>query len=261
MRLGVFENILSERNEGITMYKIKTKLFGRIAVVTALSLGLTASAVGVASASSRGHHWGHDRHSLAQTSSAEVVGVVSTYVAGSSISILAKGSTTPTTYTLTSATTIAGLATGTTLASSAVVELTLSTTTPVTVTAIKVKVPCAQKIEGVVSTYVAGSSISILAKGSTTPTTYTLTSATTIAGLATGTTLASSAVVELTLSTTTPVTVTAIKVKVPCDGHSNVRNGGRSEFRGSNSQGSSHHGFGGKGSREHNGSGSANFRN
>lgn len=183
----MFENILSERNEGITMYKIKTKLFGRIAVVTALSLGLTASAVGVASASSRGHHWGHDRHSLAQTSSAEVVGVVSTYV--------------------------------------------------------------------------AGSSISILAKGSTTPTTYTLTSATTIAGLATGTTLASSAVVELTLSTTTPVTVTAIKVKVPCDGHSNVRNGGRSEFRGSNSQGSSHHGFGGKGSREHNGSGSANFRN
>jgi uncharacterized membrane protein YgcG len=124
-------------------------------------------------------------------------------------------------YALTSATTITGLATGVTLASPDRVVLELSTTTPVTVTSIKVKTPCAAKVEGTVSAYVAGTSISILSKDSTTPVVYALTSATTITGLATGVTLASPDRVVLELSTTTPVTVTSIKVGghgSKCDG-------------------------------------------
>ena len=221
--LSLFENILSERNEGITMYKIKTKVASRVAVAAALSMGITAGAVGVASASPFGHHSdGHDGNGWTQ-SQTKVEGIVSAYTAGASISIQSKGSTTPTNYLLTSATTITGLATGATLASGAEVELVVSTTLPATVpptvTAIKVETPKIMKIEGIVTAYTAGATISIQPKGSTTPTNYLLTSATTITGLATGATLASGAEVELVVSTTLPATVpptvTAIKVETP----------------------------------------------
>jgi hypothetical protein len=121
------------------MYKIKTKAVGRVAAAAALSFGLAASAVSVASASSQGHHSSrHDSGAFTSYQSNRVEGTVSAYVAGTSISILSKGSTTPVVYALTSATTITGLATGVTLASPDRVVLELSTTTPVTVTSIKV---------------------------------------------------------------------------------------------------------------------------
>jgi len=41
---------LDNSTEGITMYEFKTRTFGRVAVATLLSLGLTAGAVSVASA-------------------------------------------------------------------------------------------------------------------------------------------------------------------------------------------------------------------
>ncbi|HEY5303268.1 MAG TPA: hypothetical protein VIJ86_04350 [Acidimicrobiales bacterium] len=192
------------------MNKIRTKVAGRVAVVAALSLGFTVGAVGVASASSVGHR-GQDW----TQSQSWVKGIVSSYTAGSSISITSEGSTTPVTYTLTSATTIAGLATGATLVTGDKVSLVLSTTTPVTVTSITVKTPEMQWIKGVVSAYTAGSSISITSEGSTTPVTYTLTSATTIAGLATGATLVTGDKVSLVLSTSAPTTVTSINVEMP----------------------------------------------
>jgi hypothetical protein len=144
-----------------------------------------------------------------------IEGVVSAYVAGTSISILSDGSATPTTYALTSATTVTGLATGVTLAAGATVDLWLSSTTPVTVASIKAETPKTVCVKGVVSAYVAGTSISILSDGSATPTTYALTSATTVTGLATGVALAAPAVVALQLSATTPVTVTSVKVETP----------------------------------------------
>ncbi len=192
------------------MNMIRTKVAGRVAVVAALSLGFTVGAVGVASASSngqRGQNW--------TQSQSWVKGTVSAYIAGTSISITSDGSTTPVVYTLTSATTITGLATGATLAVGDNVSLVLSTTTPVTVTSINVKTPKVQCIKGTVSAYIAGTSISITSDGSTTPVVYTLTSATTITGLATGATLAVGDNVSLVLSTTTPVTVTSINVKTP----------------------------------------------
>ena len=133
----LFENILSECNEGNTMYKIKTKAVGRVAAAAALSFGLAASAVSVASASSQGHHSSrHDSGAFTSYQSNRVEGTVSAYVAGTSISILSKDSTTPVVYALTTATTITGLAAGATLASPDRVVLELSTTTPVTVTSI-----------------------------------------------------------------------------------------------------------------------------
>jgi hypothetical protein len=190
--------------------KMTKNASGRLAVATLLSFGLSAGIMGVASASSNRHHDGHDS---SWTLGGSVQGVVTGYVAGSSIAIEAQGSTTSTTYALTSATTVTGLATGASLLNSKVVLL-LSTTTPVTVLSIKVETPKSPCIQGVVTGYVAGSSIAIEAQGSTTSTTYALTSATTVTGLATGASLLNSKVVLL-LSTTTPVTVLSIKVETP----------------------------------------------
>ena len=141
MRLGLFENILNECNEGNTMYKIKTKAAGRIVAAAALSFGLAASAVGVASASSQGHHSRHHEGAFTSYQLNRVEGTVSAYVAAAgtangSISILSKHSTTPVVYVTTPATTITGLAASATLASPDKVVLVLSTTTPVTVTSI-----------------------------------------------------------------------------------------------------------------------------
>ena len=144
-----------------------------------------------------------------------VEGTVSAYSAGASISILTKGSTTPTVYTLTSSTTIKGLGSGDTIASPDRVVLELSATSSTTVTAIWVAVPRPVWVEGTVSAYSAGASISILTKGSTTPTVYTLTSSTTVKGLGSGDTLASPDRVALELSATSSTTVTEILVFVP----------------------------------------------
>jgi len=267
MRLGLFENILNECNEGNTMYKIKTKAAGRIVAAAALSFGLAASAVGVASASSQGHHSRHHEGAFTSYQLNRVEGTVSAYVAAAgtangSISILSKHSTTPVVYVTTPATTITGLAASATLASPDKVVLVLSTTTPVTVTSIKVKTPCAARVEGTVSAYVAAAgtangSISILSKHSTTPVVYVTTPATTITGLAASATLASPDKVVLVLSTTTPVTVTSIFVAghgSKCDGSkfgnekSNDRSFGRGgaqtrDFGGRN--------FGGRNSSKH----------
>jgi len=241
------------------MFRIKTKVAGRVVVATLLSVGLAASTAGIASASQRGHHSSRYQHdSTTQSQGSWAFGVVSTYVAGTSISILAKGSTTPMTYALTAATTITGLDAGATLASPDRVVLVLSATTPVTVTSIKVEAPRPTGAFGVVSTYVAGTSISILAKGSTTPMTYALTAATTITGLDAGATLASPDRVVLVLSATTPVTVTSIKV-LPAQSGSNGRDCGHHS-------GGANHSFGGRGSfgrGNHSGGGSSwngNFR-
>ena len=123
------------------MSTFTTEVAGRIAVAAVLSLGITAGSIGIASASSNGH--GRVDHASAGSSwtyANRVNGVVTGYVAGASITIAPRGGTTATTYTLTSATTIAGLATGASLVNNDV-SLTLSTTTPTTVVSIKVEAP------------------------------------------------------------------------------------------------------------------------
>jgi len=74
-------------------------------------------------------HSRHDSGAFTSYQSNRVEGTVSAYVAGTSISILSKDSTTPVVYALTTATTITGLAAGATLASPDRVVLELSTTT------------------------------------------------------------------------------------------------------------------------------------
>ena len=121
--------------KGNGMKMTKKNVAVRAAVATLLSVGLSAGAIGIASASPRGDH---ARHASTWTVRTTHEGVVTGYVAGSSISVQTDDSTTSTTYVLTSATTITGLAAGASLLNSKVV-LTLSTTTPATVLSIKVE--------------------------------------------------------------------------------------------------------------------------
>ena len=97
------------------------------------------------------------------------------------------------------------------------------------------------KIEATVSTYTAGSLITVFVNGSTTPTTYTLTSATTITGLATGATLASPTNVDLVLSTTLPATVppTVTSIFVEGNGEGGFGHGNQSSNAFGNSSGGS----------------------
>jgi hypothetical protein len=200
------------------MNKITTKVVSRTAVAATLCLGMAVGAVGIAAASPLSHDRGSHSGPGWNQSQHKVEGIVSSYVAGSSISILVGGATTPTTFNLTSTTTVTGLATGATLAVGARVNLVLSSTSPSTVSSINVEVPKPVRIEAVVSTYTAGSSITVLVNGSTTPTTFILTSATTVSGLATGVTLASPTNVDLVLSSTTPGSVTSIFVEANGEG-------------------------------------------
>ena len=156
----------------------------------------------------------------------QIEGTVVAYVAGTSISVSTKGSTVPTVYTLDAATTITGLGTGVTApAIGDNVDLTLSVTPAVVVMTIKDEgatqlpvttvtptIPTSLRIEGTVSAFVAGTSISVLTRDSTVPTVYTLDAATTIIGLGTGVTApAIGDNVDLMLSTTTPAVVLTIK--------------------------------------------------
>ncbi len=192
----------------ITTRSITTRVASRIAMATALSLGIAAGTVGVASATPVAHDGFFPGHFHER-----VRGTVSSYVAGTSISLIVDAATAPTTFTLTSSTPIDGLAPGATLASPALVVFGLPNTTPVTVTSIEVRPVRVTPVEAVVSAYSADSSITVMVEGSTTPTTYTLTSATTVSGLMPGATLASPDHVKLVVSPTSPTTVTAIYVE------------------------------------------------
>jgi len=195
------------------MYRTKTMAVRRVAVATTLGLGLVGGIAGIAAAD--GSASSHDS-TVTTPAINKVGGTVLGYVAGTSISVLTKGATAPTSYALSATTTISGLATGVTApAVGDNVDLVLSSTTPVTVTSITIDAPRTaplMKIEGTVIAYVAGTSISVQTKDSATPTLYVLNAATTITGLATGVTApAVSDNVDLMLSTTTPVVVLSIK--------------------------------------------------
>ena len=208
-----FESISSEHNEGTTMYRTKTKAVRRVAVATTLGLGLVGGVAGIAAAGGS-----VNSHDATTTTAAAVTvsGVVTGYVAATSISVLSAGSVTPTSYTLDANTTITGLATGASAPPVGdTVTLTLPTSASTTVTSISVATPVvtppAVKVEGTVVAFVAGTSISVSTKGSTLATVYTLNSYTTITGLATGVSApAVGDIVDLTLSTTTNVVVLSI---------------------------------------------------
>lgn len=214
--LVVFESISPGRNEGITMYRTKTKAVRRVAVATTLGLGLVSGIAGIAAADGGSNASSHDS-TLTTAPISKIGGTVVGYVAGTSISVLTRGATAPTSYVLTAATTISGLATGATApAVGDNVDLTLSTTTAVVVTSITIDTPLvsppAVKVEGTVVAFVAGTSISVSTKDSTVPTVYALDAFTTITGLGTGVTApAVGDNVDLMLSTTTAVVVMTIK--------------------------------------------------
>jgi hypothetical protein len=245
------------------MTNIKTKTAGRIAVAAVLSMGLTAGAVSIASASSdHGTRVSDHDHGFSWNLQGRIEGVVSSYTAGSSIAVVSRGATTATTYTLTSATTVTGLAAGASMLNDHVV-LVMSTTTPATVLSIKVETPKSAWIEGVVSSYTAGSSIAVVSRGATTATTYTLTSATTVTGLAAGASMLNDHVV-LVMSTTTPATVLSIKVETPksnCNGAKDGTNGNgaNGNFKASDDN-LSRHGFAYQGFSHGNSSRHGNFR-
>jgi len=198
------------------MKRTTTKAVRRVAVASTLGLGLVGGLVGIASADSGSNVGSHDS-TVTTAPIGKVGGIVVSYVAGTSISILTRGSTVPTSYVLSAATTISGLAVGATApVAGDNVDLILSSSTPVTVTSITIDAPKgthkSMKIEGTVLAFVAGTSISVSTKGSTTPTVYTLNAATTITGLGTGVTApAVGDNVDLTLSTTTPIVVLTVK--------------------------------------------------
>ncbi len=143
-----------------------------------------------------------------------VEGLVTGYSAGASITVQTRRSSTPLTFTLTSNTSITGLAAGVSVVVGDHVYLVLASTVSGNVDSIRVQTPEAIHVSGVVTAYAAGNSIAIENEDATTPTTYALTPATTTEGLATGVNLAVGDHVKLLLSSTSPVTVTSIVVAV-----------------------------------------------
>ena len=218
----------------------------RVAVATTLGLGLVGGIAGIAAAD--GGASSHD--STVTTAPVNTVGgTVLGYVAGTSISVLTKGATAPTSYALDAATTMSGLAAGVTAPMVGDnVDLVLSSTTLVTVTSITIDAPHAappaMNIEGTVLAYVAGTSISVSTKDSTTPTLYALDASTTITGLGTGVTApAVGDNVDLWLSTTTPVVVLTIKDEAAPQGDDNQQgNSGENQSGEHGKKGN--HGFG-----------------
>ena len=129
------------------MFKNQTIRVGRVVAAGVLSLGFVASAATIASASDHGRH--HSEHHGGGHSSAKalrVEGVVTAFSAAvgstnGSISVMTEHSVVATTFTVTSATTIVGGLTPTTLpAINDNVDLVLSSTvtTPPTLTSIKI---------------------------------------------------------------------------------------------------------------------------
>jgi hypothetical protein len=237
------------------MYKMKTNTAVRVAAAAALCMGLAASAVSIASASSHSTHLSNHDSVCAKASSFEgtncahcVVTAVATD--GSSVTVLS-AQRTSTIFTITPTTTFTeGSATvpASTLVVGDRVGITLSSTTPPTATSIRIEAAKALRVEGVVSAYVANTSISITTKDSTTQVLYPLSSTTTITGLATGATApVAGDNVDLVLSTTTPVTVVSIKIDgAKCDGNgaqgNHDSNTHESNTRGSNTRGTNHRG-------------------
>src|SRR5665213_1209226 len=243
--LTLFGRDLNECDEGIWMFKNKTKLVGRFLAAGALSMAMVASAVSVASASDHGgHHSGHDGGGSV-TQSMKVEGVVTAYsLSGLSISLTTKGSSSPVTYVLTTTTTVNGLAaTATAPIVGDNVDLVLSTTLPTTVISIVIDKVHPQRVEGVVTAYsLSGLSLSLTTKTSSSPVAFVLTTATTVNGLAA---TASAPIVgdnvDLVLSTTLPTTVISIVID-------KVHGMGLGGFSGSGS-----HNFGGNAGHHHGG--------
>ncbi len=215
----LFESNSPGHNEGNTMYRTKTKAVRRAAVATALGLGLVGGIAGVAAADGGTSVTNHDSTSAAAPTApaSAVEGTVVGYVSGSSISLLAFGASVPTSYLLNSATTVNGLATGTSAPSLGdKVSLVLTVTPPDTLASITIDTPLvsppAVKVEGTVVAFVADTSISVSTNNSAVPTQYALNTFTTITGLATG--VSAPAIgdhVDLTLSTSAAVVVMAIR--------------------------------------------------
>jgi hypothetical protein len=256
------------------MYKMKTNTAVRVAAAAALCMGLAASAVSIASASTHSTHLSNHDSVCAKASSFEGTncahGVVTAVATdGSSVTVLSAQGTS-TIFTITPTTTFTE-GSATVPASALVVGdrvgITLSSTTPPTATSIKIEAAKALRVEGVVSAYVANTSISITTKHSTTPVLYNLTPATTITGLATGATApAVNDNVDLVLSTTTPVTVVSIKIDgAKCDGSgaqgNHESNTHESSTSGTNHRGTNHRGSNHRGSNARGMSMSSGFRN
>ena len=173
------------------MNRIKTKTVGRLTVAAAISMGLAASAVSVASASSNGsRHSEHDGFAGNTHWDNGLGGVVTavTLTSGTltSVTVLAHDGTS-TTFAVTGTTTFAEGSTtvpATDLVVGSHVDIQVTTALPTTAAAIKIKVKHARpiKLGGLVTavTLTSGTLTSVTVKGwSGTSSTFTITATTT----------------------------------------------------------------------------------
>ncbi len=204
--------------KGFGMNKIMTKVVGRLTAATAISIGLAASAVSVASASEHGSRLSnHDGFAKKANWSDGTVGVVTT-VSATSVTITGHDGT-PSTFAITTATTFTEGST-TVLASALVVgshvDIQVSTTTPGTAASINIKANCPIRLGGLV-TAVTPTSVTVTGHDGTS-TTYTITTTTSFTEGST-TVLASALVVgshvDIQVSSSALTTATSIDIKAP----------------------------------------------
>jgi len=204
--------------KGIGMNKITTKVVGRVTAATAISMGLAASAVSVASASEHGSRLSNHDGFAKKANWADGTDGVVTAVSASSVTITGHDGTSST-FAITTATTFTeGTTTvpATDLVVGSRVDIQASTTTAGTAASINIKANRPIRLGGVV-TAVTPTSVTVTGHGAT-PLTYTITTATTFSEGSTtvpATDLVVGSKVEIQVSSSALTTATSINIKVP----------------------------------------------
>jgi hypothetical protein len=200
------------------MNKITTKVVGRVTAATAISMGLAASAVSVASASEHGSRLSNHDGFAKKANWADGTDGVVTAVSASSVTITGHDGTSST-FAITTATTFTeGTTTvpATDLVVGSRVDIQASTTTAGTAASINIKANRPIRLGGVV-TAVTPTSVTVTGHGAT-PLTYTITTATTFSEGSTtvpATDLVVGSKVEIQVSSSALTTATSINIKVP----------------------------------------------
>ena len=205
--------------KGIGMNKIKTKTVGRVTAAAAISMGLAASAVSVASASSNGsRQFGHDGFASKAHWDNGLGGVV-TAVTLTSVTVMAHDGT-PSTFMITGTTTFSedGVTVpATDLVVGSHVDIEVTTALPTIATAINIKVTHARSIRlGGLVTAASLTSVTVMAHDGT-PSTFMITGTTTFSeGGATvpATDLVVGDFADIEVSSSAMTTATSIKIEL-----------------------------------------------
>ncbi len=248
--------------KGIGMNKIKTKTVGRVTAAAAISMGLAASAVSVASASSNGsHQFGHDGFASKAHWDNGLGGVV-TAVTLTSVTVMAHDGT-PSTFMITGTTTFSedgATVPATDLVVGDFADIEVSSSAMTTATSIKIELA---RFGGVVTATGSGTITITGHKGVTqtivvgTSTTYSKDGATAaLADVMVGDLVSAQGTIG---ATTTTLDATSVTIGKFCGSHNGGHNAdGRHNFntrssghQGSQNQGSQNQGFGGRGHSDH----------